>query len=533
MRTGKIILCKGINLDSDFANVLNYSENDMLTLCNSHKIAEAFNYSFIRETENTINTSFTYSQVLSANYIAFQNTDYDGKWFFAWIEESKYINDGTTRITFKVDSWSTWFSYWSEVPCYTLREHVSDDTIGLNQTDEGLAVQDVVCEDEDLISDLNNYYIAVTSNWDISLNPHAGGSPEGGEGSTAIQYNNVVFGHNIFLFDLSQTGVYNLGHFIWIATKQGHIEDVHDMFIVPKLLFGSNDLSTISTVYDEVTCGYKAVRYDTENFDSVKRIIKTISKQHSFEGFTPKNNKLYCYPYNYLVVTNNIGSNNIYKYEDFEGNDCLFDLELALSIGVSGRLVPNSYKGQTNNIDESLTLGKYPTCSWSADSYTNWLSQNAVNIGQEVFSIGANAVSGNVTGVIGQVGSMIGEFYKASLLPQITGGTTTGDVNFASNNNTFRFYKMHGKLEYLKQIDDYFSRFGYKILRVKKPNLTGRQNWNYIQIGQGEIIGKDNTSNKPVPDRFMNVINNIARNGVTIWHNHDNIGNYNLSNNII
>ena len=31
----------------------------------------------------------------------------------------------------------------------------------------------------------------------------------------------------------------------------------------------------------------------------------------------------------------------------------------------------------------------------------------------------------------------------------------------------------------------------------------------------------------------MDIINNVARNGVTIWHNHDNIGNYNLDNPIV
>jgi len=30
----------------------------------------------------------------------------------------------------------------------------------------------------------------------------------------------------------------------------------------------------------------------------------------------------------------------------------------------------------------------------------------------------------------------------------------------------------------------------------------------------------------------MEEINNACRKGVTIWHNHANIGNYNLSNNI-
>ena len=49
-RTSKIRLCKGIKLDKTYNNVLNYSESNMLALCesNSHLVASANDYSFIR-----------------------------------------------------------------------------------------------------------------------------------------------------------------------------------------------------------------------------------------------------------------------------------------------------------------------------------------------------------------------------------------------------------------------------------------------------------------------------------------------------
>lgn len=87
---------------------------------------------------------------------------------------------------------------------------------------------------------------------------------------------------------------------------------------------------------------------------------------------------------------------------------------------------------------------------------------------------------------------------------------------------------MRAKKEYLQIIDDYFSRYGYKTNRTKVPNINGRTNWNYIQIGKSEIIGTGS-----VPSQYMEEINNACRRGITIWHNHNNIGNYNLNNNIV
>ena len=87
---------------------------------------------------------------------------------------------------------------------------------------------------------------------------------------------------------------------------------------------------------------------------------------------------------------------------------------------------------------------------------------------------------------------------------------------------------MRAKTEYLKIIDDYFTRFGYAIKKLELPNITGRKYWNYIEIGQNEEIGYGD-----VPAKFMDVINNTCRRGVTIWHNHDNLGNYSLNNTIV
>lgn len=170
---------------------------------------------------------------------------------------------------------------------------------------------------------------------------------------------------------------------------------------------------------------------------------------------------------------------------------------------------------------------------WTADSFTNWLTQQAVNIPSKITSslISARTASTPMqagVSISGNVLSMIGEFYSAKLMPSIEGGQNTGDVNFAAQNNTFRYRCMRIKKEYLQIVDDYFSRFGYKINRIKTPNITGRLNFNYVEIGQSDEIGYGD-----VPTKFMEEINRIARKGVTIWHNHTNLGDYTVTNTIV
>lgn len=540
----KIILIKNIHIDRQYTNVLSYSEAQMLELCQANLVAQADNYSFLRPT-GSIMAGFTYAQCLQANYIAFQNPDYANKWFFAWIDDVIYKGDKNTEITFTIDAWSTWFDYWQKKTCFINRQHTNNDTIGLHTIPENLDIGEVVQESitEDLAYGNNSgYWIAVASNWKIkdgSSGDELLESDKGTQYAGITVYDNTVFGTQLFFFHITSLSSFaDLVLLLLRTNADGHIEDVQNIFILPDVAIDQNELQshTAKVISDENTFSFYTMSYDMspEKFNTV------INKITAFSDYTPKNNKCFVYPYNYLFVSNNQGSNNIYKYEDFNTENCVFENQFSIAIGGSGRIVPKNYKGMTTNDDEALALGKYPTCAWSSDAFTNWLTQNSVNMAVSlgltagavatIATGGATApmLAGAVMSVAGNIGSQIGQFYPASLLPNISGGQANGDVIWACNRNMFSFRQMRVKTEYLKIIDNYFTRFGYAIKSLELPNLTGRSYWNYLEIGSSEEIGYGE-----VPAKYMDTINNACRRGVTIWHNHENVGNYSLNNTIV
>ena len=351
-------------------------------------------------------------------------------------------------------------------------------------------------------------------------------------------YDNTVFGEQLFLFNITSIQSFkNLALFLLRTNADGHIEDVNNIFILPNLSITESQLDLHTASVGEQEFNWYTLTYNT----LPTKFNTTINNRTSFSNFVPKNNKCFVYPYNYLFVSNNNGSNNIYKYEDFTTENCIFENQFSIAIGGSGRLVPKNYKNMITNDDEALPTGKYPTCAWSSDAFTNWLTQNGVNL---VSSIALTAggvataiatggatlpiVAGAITSVAGTVAGTIGQFNQASLAPNISGGQATGDVIWACNRNKFTFREMRAKTEYLKIIDDYFTRFGYAIKSLELPNITGRRYWNYVEIGTSEEIGYGE-----VPSKYMDIINNSCRRGVTIWHNHENVGNYNLNNTIV
>ena len=468
----KIILAKDINVDREYINVLSYNNTNMLTLLRSsgHLIKEANNYSFLRPT-NTIFVNFTYSECLQANYIAFQNPDYSNKWFFAWIDEVIYKSNENCELKFTIDAWSTWYGSWSPKKCFINRQHVTDDTVGLHTLDENLNVGQLICDYEKTSNKIGSesyFYFVIACNYDPTNNTRYSGIgiyadyPQG----------SMWFAWLVNRSNYSTT-VNDISQWIHDVTVDGHAGDITAMFALPYQAFAlTGDIDT--TTHRVLSGGGEKVQ-DTEVF--------TKSLFRAFSDFTPKNNKLYVYPYSFCRITNNLGGYNDYKIEDFIEyglNDALtdnmtFEVIGMPCIGYSGKLRPKYYQGLNYNEDESLPLGKYPTLSWSSDAFTNWLTQNAINLGVQAFSTAVSgatqltksSISLNPYGVVSGVSSIatgiasiIGEIRQATMLPNTAqGNANSGDVSFLYNLNRFKIMHMRPKKEYLEIIDDYFTRF--------------------------------------------------------------------------
>ena len=545
LQNSQIMICKNIRLEKSYKDVLNYTEQQMVTLCQQNAVASANNYSFIRSEKNMIKTSFSYNDALKCNYMAFQNTDYSNKWFFAFIDEVIYANDGTCKIRYTIDEFSTWFDYWDAEPCFVEREHVSNDTVGLHTIPEGLEFGDYVINvTGDVETNLHTTeFICIGVTWLPDNTPFY---------SPNRIYGGVYSGVSYLLFKFTESAA----KFVRAIDELGKNSSasIVCLFMIPMALSG--------VTYDDARWftadlgnekGINACVLPNQAGVITVRNDITLNSPSTLNGYTPKNNKLYCYPYNVLTITNNAGTQAEYKYEDFINNSPIFSLVGVPSPSCSVWLFPNNYKKSSDakgGYNWGIPVAKYPMGSWNSDMYTNWVVSNGVNImGHRIDSPTAHAMMGTLQALTGAaskspegIGTGLGnmfaavqEQYRASLIPnQVGGQVNSGDVTYAYNKMSPTYYKMSIRSEYAAIIDDWFNRFGYKINRVKIPNQIGRRYWNYIQIGSSENIGySPSTASRSVPASSMEIINTIYRNGTTIWHDHANIGNYSLNNVIV
>ena len=547
VKDGEIILCQGIKMDKEFENVLNYSTADMVTLCRNNQVATSTNYSIIDPTVNEISVAIPYSTCIYANYIAFKNPHYGNKWYFAFVNKVKFENPEVTTIEFKVDVFSTWYSSFSIGKAFIEREHVSDDTFGKHTIPEGLDTGEFVINGVSTFDQYANDFYVVAG---VSKLPKEIASLNISSSSYPSRiYNCVYSGLTYIVFYTYESAT----KFTIVMDGQGLGDNIYDMFMIPKSIVTilnnqwvtTNCEATITipalpdwSITVDYDINYKILPNSTT--EQVMNAGETITRNATLNGYTPKNNKMFTGEFNYMYITNNAGADAKYNYEDFYNNTPVFSLLGAVTPGCSIRLIPKNYKLLNQSASQDyvcnpygLTGAKYPVCSWSSDSYTNWLTQQSVNLRTEQITTAVSTVGlaamGNPAAAFGALGLIQDEMalkQRREFAPvQAKGNLNSGDVTWAMGWNQFVLFKMSCRYEFAKICDDYLSRFGYRVNEMKTPNLNSRTKFNYIKVG-----GMDELISGNIPANDLEEINRIFRKGVTIFHDYSTFGDYTQTN---
>ena len=479
--------------------------------------------------DNAIKVEGNIDDLIMYNYLFYENPS-TNKRYYCFITNMEYISENTTQIYFETDIWQTWCFQIAYKKCFVERCHVTNDSVGANTVPEGLETGEYICNShviDDHISDtLNDLTYVVSMAVDMStIDLQAKTiSPAG-----MHKYNGIISGTMYYRYDF--TGL--ISTVLEELTELNQLSAINGMFMAPK------ELAPYGSTIEKPN--------QIPESDTVQSYTNTISKQTTLNGYTPRNNKLLCHPYNYLLVTNNQGANEILHYEDFSTSSCNFKINMALTPGCSIRMIPLNFKNISENDDYGINMGKLPICSYNVDMYTNWLTQNSVNtpagtITSDDVNIGSS-LSGGIVGSLGSLltGDIGGTFNNLNstftntfnavlqnkqhnMLSGVSqGNLNSGDVCTSSGTNTYHFYKMSVRSEFAKIIDDFFDMFGYKVNRIQTLTVTGRPNWNYIKTINCNIGGN-------IPEFDLNKLKDIFNTGSTFWHNINTMYDYSQNN---
>ena len=553
-------VCQSIPLDNTYTDTILFtskSAQESYFASKTKKVYSGLTYQRLASNSSTwaIFLEDVADYFYDCNYLCFQNGGFGNKWLYAFISDILYINENCTAITFEIDVMQTWLFDFEIKKSFIERMHVSDDTISRN----------VVEEDLNFMQRYEYYYVENSRLFEGSTRP----LDTDGEFDDRIIYDSIILvatsedvdeedevleggliqntyqGLKYIGFNANDLGVGYCNAWLKRMNEGGKAGAINSISMVPSagLTYssGGNGKLNINIEDPNGNVGEKEYLINYSTLD---------------DDYVPKNNKLFCWPYHFFSITTLDGQSYDYKYEDIIESDPVpgtttmkFKFKFAFGTDPTYFMYPSYYMKCNNNYDYGIKLSGFPKCNWNFGVWENYYAQQDTNITLSMLSSvlgGVSSASGSVvsgagskaglgvgTGLaIAQAGlsalqagfSTIGGLSVVKSQPdQSKGANNVGGVNY--NMETMDFWIIHKRLHwgYVVKIDDYFTKFGYRVNSTGVPNLHTRKYWNYLKLDQPSVTG-----NMPVGD--MRMIKQILSNGITFWHTTD-VGNYDLNNN--
>lgn len=546
---GVVRVCKGVPLSNDYKHTLWFKNDSLFFAYFREKVARTYErYNIIRD-EDAISVEATYDEARTWNYMYFQNNGTGGSHiYFAFITRVEYVNEATVKLHYEIDVMMSYYWSYTLNQCFVEREHSATDRYYENLIEEGLEVGEYI-DDVTTVSEINEMCVLIMSTVNLKI---IGSEANGWFPQMAHGYilNRTYTSCLMYAVDSDSVGALNT--VLQALNVAGKTEAILGMWMYPKALVKLDSSES----------------WGESNYvklvDGVKPLTQTITPASDFGGYTPKNKKLYSYPYNFLYVSNNAGASAVYKHELVNNNEpqtslnpITFNFAGAISPEASVRMYPSYYRKKGNNFEEGITLGAYPSCSWNSDTYKLWLAQNqnqiaagidsaVINATAGTFTAAAGAIAGgmlspttigaigagvaggagigmNVVNSFNQVRSIVAQIEDKKIQPPNAHGAYTANINVGAGYQTFTISRRVVTPSRARIIDEYFTRYGYATHRFKVPNTHARKSFTYVKTVDCQI-----TAN--LSHDIIQKIQSVYNNGVTIWADPSVVGVYTCDN---
>lgn len=553
-------------------------------------------FSYIRKTGQikvegvTSNTASTQDKnVGKANYIFFKNEyrikdekgassfkQIDDRWIYAFIDNIEWLNPNTCLISYSIDHWQTYESAIKYQESLIERRHVrvADDITGKYVIDEGFNYDYTLNNEKPLVGRYLDNVITILVTNTYKTEPS----------STGINLpTHIFFGMSKCVSNLC-CYCFNLRNdfshvFERILANYG-ANDIISILAVPESVINywrvanpSGGLSTIQFNTD------KPIGYNEEDNVCYLSIYGENQEVQCSWDYTPRNNKLNCYPYKKVNINNFNGSNIDLKPELIDSVDFTLNIRnISNFLGEASAIF--SITNYNNGENTYTKMNSFPSLYYDISYIQNYLAYNKASVGMQQWKpliefgvgntqdylryIGNNAkVAGtaiagvlkNDTDGIGLTGSLAGDSI-ANTTSQLSSGIgrvkdlgmswltmqaemsdrkRQADIPCSDSNNMTSLFSgllvpVVSCYSYLPQfmalIDNFFDHVGYKIMEFETLNENTTNTWldsvrhrkyyDFIKTSGCNLTSKNAVLK--IPNDSINVIKEMFNNGTTLWH---------------
>lgn len=367
-----IKILENIPLNKSYEHTVYYPDKDtQYNAFNKYTKFTLTRYSYQRANLGTVKVELKYEDVYKCNYLMFKNESFEGKWFYAFITGCSYISNNTTAIYYDLDVMQSWCYDYQFRGTFVERQHSTNDIPYENTQPEGLEIGDTY-----LIQSNNRMNLITNDSHAFVILGTTG--PNGERPSATTMFNMLMS-----LYISSNKSDDEAKQIISSYIANGLEDNIISIYTVPK------DASINKNLF-------------------VKRPL-------TIDGYTPKNKKLYNFPYSYIQMYNNLGEVVELHYENFtdsRGNSIhTLDNQMTFTANTTDVPIPQSklrvanYQG-TIGYDYNfycVNYSQFPTGAFSGNSFQVWLAQNknaygaSLNAIRDTFDTNVSIAQNNYT----------------------------------------------------------------------------------------------------------------------------------------
>ena len=456
------------------------------------------------------------------NYCRFINPQAGNFYRYCFIDQIEYVAPATSRLHIRIDAFVNNIGSINFNACFVEREHVSNDTRGLHTLPEDIPSDNIVCNSVlyDLCTGLSarskgvfdsNYYAA------IFMTEHTF--------TAKGDYDSFIGGNANCSYIIAPESIDDLGAFIEYITDINKSSSIIGIIPLLRSYTTAEEVNIPSEVASEIGTNKVYILSDNGGAQFNRSIYSNFT---DLDGYTPHNNKLYTYPFNYISIVASNGSNTIIEYEKITANNN-FLVSYSATLSPTLTLTPVNYNGVTNCIDKCVSFSQFSPIAYSIDTYNAWYSQNKNVVDMTLYEKAGSIVKSGLGALSAQNFSQANASafdvlsntenamaWLASLKdmqrrPNEMKGTLTGNAMLYMTKGGIQALDMCVKGEYAELIDKYFDMFGYNVSIAKTPQINSRAHYNYCKTIGSNVYGAIAEDQKEMIDKLFN-------DGITVWH---------------
>lgn len=354
-----LYILKNIPLGKDYENTVYYPDAaSQAAAFMKYSKFQLNNYSYQRAQLGTIRVELKYEQLYDCNYLMFKNTNFENKWFYAFITGVSYINNDVSEIYYEMDVMQTWCYDYSFLDSFVERRHATYDALFDNNKLEGLNTGDFWRRRSQLTYELKYYECILASQL-----------PKAGVGDNAKYYHGRM--------GSGATGLAVGCQIYFITTQQPN-----------------DSLSTTIDKYNNDGIADAIIAYYIAPNDFVinTQAWNTSYNATSFGTYNIRNWKLATSQFDKLVITNHQGETLEIKPETIASSNWIIapsgaaaSYELHCNVITSGYPIGTARLEVINAIntpseaDNSIQYSNFPTMAFASDAFKTWWAQNKNN----------------------------------------------------------------------------------------------------------------------------------------------------------